>query len=149
MSMRREYPTSPIPSVHAIVLRGDKVLLVRRACPPSQGRWSVPGGVIKLGETIGKAAEREVREECGVEVKAGAAVDVADMIVQDRRGRVQFHYVVIYVQARYASGEASPASDAADVRWARHEELEGLDMHAAARQAIRRVCALRGKEIDR
>ena len=149
MSVRREYPRAPIPSAHAIVQRGDKILLVRRARPPSQGRWSVPGGVIELGETIGKAAEREVREECGVEIKAGTAVDVGDMIVRDRRGRVQFHYVVIYVQARYASGEASPASDAAELCWARYEELEGLDMHAAARHAIRRVRALRSKEIER
>jgi 8-oxo-dGTP diphosphatase len=142
VSVSREYPRAPIPSVHAIVLRGDTVLLVRRAHPPSQGRWSVPGGGIKLGETIVKAAEREVREECGVEIEVGGAIDVADMTVRDRSERVQFHYVVIYVLARYLDGEACPASDAADVRWARYEELEGLDMHQAARQAIRRAYAM-------
>jgi 8-oxo-dGTP diphosphatase len=148
-SVRREYPPCPIPSAHAIVLRRERVLLVRRARPPSQGGWSVPGGVIELGETIGKAAEREVREECGVEIRAGTVIDVADNIVRDKSGRVQFHYVVIYVQARYVCGEICPASDAADVRWAGCEELETLDMHPAARQTIRRAYAMRDREVER
>ena len=149
MSVSREYPRAPIPSVHAIILRGDSVLLVRRAHPPSQGRWSVPGGGIELGETISQAAEREVREECGIQIRAGPIIDVADNIVRDRSGRVQFHYVVIYVQARYVYGEICPASDAADVRWAGCEELETLDMHPAARQTIRRAYAMRDREGER
>jgi len=148
MSVRREYPTAPIPSAHAIILRGDTVLLVRRAHPPSQGRWSVPGGGIELGETISQAAEREVREECGIQIRAGPIIDVADNIVRDRSGRVQFHYVVIYVQGRYVGGEACSASDAADAGWARYEELEGLDMHPAARQAIRRAYAMRHGKVE-
>lgn len=149
MSVSREYPPVPIPSVHAIILRGDSVLLVRRAHPPSQGRWSVPGGGLKLGETISQAAEREVREECGVQIRAGPIIDVADHIVRDRSERVQFHYVVIYVQARHLGGEAGPASDAADVRWADYDEVETLDMHPAARRAVRRAYAMGGREVER
>jgi 8-oxo-dGTP diphosphatase len=146
MSVRREYPASPIASVHAVIVRADEVLLVRRAHPPSQGRWSVPGGMVELGETIGETARREVREECGVEIEAGQIVDVADNIVRDEDGRIRFHYVLIYILARYAGGREGAASDATDARWIKHRALDALDMHPSARQAIQHACAIASME---
>jgi 8-oxo-dGTP diphosphatase len=142
----REYPSSPLPSVHAAVLRGDQVLLVRRANPPRQGRWSLPGGVVELGETFRQAARREVLEECGIEVEPGALIDVVDNIIQDEGGRIRYHYVLIYVLARYVGGEAHPASDASDVRWAGDAELDAFDMLPLARQAVRRAWAMARQE---
>jgi 8-oxo-dGTP diphosphatase len=138
-SAQREYPRSPIVSAHALVFRAGRVLLVKRAHPPSQGRWSVPGGVIELGETIRDAARREVREECGIEVEVGTLLHVADHIIPDGSGRIRFHYVVIYSLARYAGGEAHPRSDALGVRWATREELDALDMHPVARETAQRA----------
>ena len=132
----REYPSRPIPSVHALVFRGDHVLLVKRANEPSRGRWSVPGGVIELGEGMHEAARRELREECGIEIAVDRVLNVADNIVPDGQGRVRFHYVLIYLLARYVSGEARPASDALDVRWVRREELHALDIHPIGREIL-------------
>jgi len=135
----REYPRRPIVSAHAAVFRGDRVLLARRAHEPSRGRWSVPGGAIELGETIRDAAQREIREECGIEVEIEGIVDAVDNIIPDESGRIRFHYVVIYLIARYVSGRARPGSDASEVRWVTRAELDGLDMHPLAREALQRA----------
>jgi ADP-ribose pyrophosphatase YjhB (NUDIX family) len=92
-SIRREYPQGPIPASHAITFREGKVLLARRAHQPSKGHWSVPGGMIELGETIHEAARRELREECGVEVETNEVVDVVDSIVLDESGHIRFHAI--------------------------------------------------------
>lgn len=149
MSIERDYPLSPIASVHAVIVRADEVLLVRRANPPSEGRWSVPGGAMELGETTGETARREVREECGVEIEAGRILDVLDNIVWDEGGRIRFHYVVIYLLARYVGGQQAAASDAMEVRWVKCTELDTLDMHSSARQAVRRACAMASTEVRR
>ena len=148
MTMRREYLLSPLTCAHAAVLQGDEVLLVQRANPPSQGRWSLPGGIVELGETFRQAAQREVLEECGVEVETGPVIDVIDNIVQDESERVRFHYVIIYVLARHLGGHAHPASDAVGVRWIRREELDTLDMHPLARQGLRRAFEMAWDEVE-
>jgi ADP-ribose pyrophosphatase YjhB (NUDIX family) len=135
----REYPERPVASVHAAVARGDRVLVIRRAFPPGVGWWSLPGGVIELGETLHEAVRREVREECGVEIEPGPVLDVVDAILRDDDGRIRFHFVVTYVGARYISGEPHAASDAADARWAAGDDLDALDMHPRVRRAALRV----------
>ena len=137
--VRREYPRGPIPAAHAMTFREGKVLLVKRAYPPSKGRWSVPGGVIELGETIHGAAQRELCEECGVEVEIDRVVNVVDSVVLDTGGNIRFHYVVIYLLAQYVRGKARPNSDASEVRWVTREELSILDMHPLARQTAQQA----------
>lgn len=127
-SFNREYPQRPIVTAVACVFREDKVLLIKRAQEPSKGRWSVPSGAIELGEKIFDAVRREVREECGIEIEVVKVVNVADSIVPDEAGRVWFHYVRIYILARYLSGEAHPGSDALEVCWVVREELDKFDM---------------------
>jgi 8-oxo-dGTP diphosphatase len=137
--IRREYPRQPIASAHAIVIRDDRVLLVQRGAEPSKGQWSVPGGVIELGETIAEAVRREVREECGIEIEPGEVTKVVDRVFPDEVGRIRYHYVVIYLLARYVGGEARASSDAAAVRWVTREELAGLDMVPVARPVVQRA----------
>jgi len=115
------------------------VLLIKRAQEPSKGRWSVPGGAIELGEKIFNAVRREVREECGIEIEVVKVVNVADSIVPDEDGRVWFHYVPVYMLARYVSGEAHPGSDALDVCWVVREELGNFDMNPIAYENIIRA----------
>ncbi|MFO1113844.1 MAG: NUDIX hydrolase [Rhodospirillales bacterium] len=119
--MVREFPQAPLVGIGAVVLRGDDVLLIRRAKPPRAGEWSLPGGLQKLGETVFEAAMREVREETGVTAEPLAIIDVVDLIeYEDGRpgGRVRWHYTLIDVAAAWRAGEPRAAADAADAVWA-------------------------------
>ena len=138
-SFSREYPRRPIVTAVGCVFRGDRMLLIKRGQEPSKGRWSVPGGAIELGEKIYDAVQREVREECGIEIEVVRVVNVADSIVPDESGRVWFHYVPVYVLARYVRGEAQADSDALDVRWVVREELDALDMNPTVHENVIRA----------
>jgi 8-oxo-dGTP diphosphatase len=126
--MHREYPSAPVPSVGAVVLKGDRVLLILRGQEPSRGRWSIPGGVMELGEVIQETARREVQEECGVQIEVGNVVEVRDAIVHDEGARIRFHYVLVDVVARYLDGELMVGSDVEDARWVSEEELPRYDL---------------------
>ena len=126
--MRREYPEAPIVGVGAVIVKGDQVLLIRRANEPSRGRWSIPGGTVELGETLAQAAIREVGEECQLEVEIGDVLSTFDMIQRDERGRISYHYVLIDLAARYVSGEPVAGTDALDVRWVKEPKFNELDI---------------------
>ncbi len=132
MSAEREYPEVPRVGAGTVVLRDGHVLLVRRGGPPAQGKWSIPGGLVHLGETTEAAAVREVAEECGLTVRLHGVAGVVDRIVVDPDGRIRYHYVLIDYVATPESGELRPGSDAADARWVpigelgRYETTEGL-----------------------
>jgi ADP-ribose pyrophosphatase YjhB (NUDIX family) len=117
--MRRDYPKGPMIGVGAVVLRGDHVLLIRRAKPPRRGEWSLPGGLQKLGETIYDAAAREVLEETGVTARPSGIIDVVDLIERDgdAEARVRWHYTLIDVVALWQAGEPRAAADATEARW--------------------------------
>ena len=104
------------------------MLLVRRGQPPGEGHWSAPGGAIELGETLREAAQRELREECDIEIGVIRAIDVVDVIVRDDAGRIRFHYVLTHLLARHLSGEAKAGSDALAVRWTGRDDLDTLDV---------------------
>ncbi|MGC2208940.1 MAG: NUDIX hydrolase, partial [Candidatus Korobacteraceae bacterium] len=93
--MPRIYPESPIVGVGAVIVREGQVLLVRRANPPLQGEWSLPGGALELGEKLRDGIAREVKEETSLEVEVGPVLDVIDSIFPDGAGRAQYHYVLI------------------------------------------------------
>lgn len=126
--MRREYPRAPIVGVGAVIVKGDQVLLIRRANEPSRGRWSIPGGTVELGETLAEAAIREVGEECQLQVDIGDVLSVFDLIQRDDSGRIRYHYVLIDLAARYVSGEPVAGTDALDARWAKEAEFSELDI---------------------
>jgi 8-oxo-dGTP diphosphatase len=122
----RRYPERPIVGVLAVVLRGDRALVVRRANPPMAGRWGFPGGVLELGETVAEGAMRELLEETGVVADPIAPLTVIDSIDRDAEGRVRFHYTLVAVRGRWRSGEGIAADDADDVAWlSRTDIVEG------------------------
>jgi ADP-ribose pyrophosphatase YjhB (NUDIX family) len=93
--MKREYPETPIAGVGLVVVKGDKVLLVKRGKEPGRGRWGLPGGAVELGETVAQAAEREVDEECGIKIEIRDVIEVIDRIIPDDDGRIRYHYILI------------------------------------------------------
>lgn len=102
-----------------MVVRDGRVLLIRRAKPPRQGEWSLPGGLQKLGETVFEAARREVAEETGVVIRPLAVIDVIDLIDRERYDqRVRYHYTLIDIIAAWVAGEAAAGADATEVQWA-------------------------------
>ena len=119
--MSRSYPNRPIVGVGVVVFRDDRVLLIKRGKPPRMGDWSLPGGMQEIGETVFEAAVREVQEETGVTICDIALIDVVDSITLDDDARVQFHYTLIDVVAKWRSGEPAGGSDAM------HAEFVSLD----------------------
>ncbi len=137
--MHREYPEAPIVGVGAVVINNGQVLLVRRANEPNRGQWSIPGGTVELGETLGEAATREVREECGVEIEPGGVLDTFDLIRRDQAGRLQYHYVLIDLAARYVSGEPTAGTDALEVRWVEEAQFDQLEITPRLLPVLRRA----------
>ena len=129
--MNREFPSQPFVGVGAVIIEPDgkdeaRVALVKRAHPPIQGQWSIPGGVLEVGELVREAAIREAREETGLIVEPGELLGVFDRVLRSGDGRVQYHYVLIDFLCRPAGGEFLAASDAAEVRWFTREQLPAL-----------------------
>jgi ADP-ribose pyrophosphatase YjhB (NUDIX family) len=127
------------------VVRGGRVLLIRRGKEPLYGRWVVPGGTVELGETLVQALVRELEEETGLRVEPLEVLTVFDRIERDGE-TVVYHFVIVDYLCRWLSGEARAASDALDVAWASPEELPGYDLPPKAlevvRDALRRGAAL-------
>jgi ADP-ribose pyrophosphatase YjhB (NUDIX family) len=126
--MKREFPEHPLVGVGAIIIEDRRVLLVKRAHPPIQGQWSIPGGALEVGELVRDAAVREAREETGLIVEPGDLLGVFDRVLRNAQGRVQYHYVLIDFLCRPVGGELHAASDAAEVRWFVREQLPELNL---------------------
>jgi 8-oxo-dGTP diphosphatase len=141
--MKREYPEVPLVGVGAIIVEADpahgaRVALVKRAHPPIQGQWSIPGGVLEVGELVREAAIREAREETGLIVEPGELLGVFDRVLRDADGRVQYHYVLIDFLCRRVGGELRADGDAAEARWFTREELPALKLAEDTQEVIRR-----------
>jgi 8-oxo-dGTP diphosphatase len=136
--MKREFPEVPLVGVGAIIIQNSRVLLVKRAHPPLQAQWSIPGGVLEVGELIREAAIREAREETGLHVEPGDLLGVYDRILRNPEQRVQYHYVLIDFLCHASGGELHAASDAAEVRWFTREELPALKLARDTQDVIRK-----------
>jgi 8-oxo-dGTP diphosphatase len=134
---KRDYPISPLVAVGAVVFKKNKVLLVKRDNPPGKGLWAIPGGRVRLGETLQEAAEREIREETGVVIQAKDPVYVFDVIERDTHGRIRFHYVIVDLIADYTSGEPNSGSDACDARWIAHHELDEIPLSTNTKRFLK------------
>ena len=139
--MKRSYPEHPIIGVGAVIVDGGRVLLVRRATEPLKGEWSVPGGMLELGEKLRDGVRREVLEETGLIVEPGEVLDVFDSIFTDDEGRTEYHYVLIDYLCRPISGEAKAGTDVSDVRWVSESELPAMGLRDSIEQVVRKGIA--------
>lgn len=123
----RSYPTRPYLAVSAAIFRDGRVLIVRRAQPPARGLYTLPGGAVELGETLAEAVVREVREETGLEIEPLAPAGYRQIIARDDAGRVERHFVIVPLAARWIAGEVSLNEELAEAHWLTPSELSGLD----------------------
>jgi 8-oxo-dGTP diphosphatase len=136
--MKREFPKCPLIGVGGVVIHRNRVLLVRRKREPLKGEWSIPGGLVEIGEELGQAVRRELREETGLEVEPVEVLAVFDRIMRGGRGgaRVRYHFVIVDYACRRKRGRLSPSSDVTDARWVRREELPQHKLTAMASALI-------------
>ena len=144
--MDREYAGHPMVGVGGIVLNEGKVLLVRRGQQPGYGKWSIPGGMVELGETLTEAIRREVLEECGIEIELADVVAVLERVIRREDERVRYHYILIDFLGYWKGGELQPASDILEARWADPSEMENLEMTDRTKQVVFEAMGLSEKE---
>jgi mutator protein MutT len=134
--MKREYPETPLVGVGAIIIEEGRVVLVKRGHPPLEGKWSIPGGVLEVGETLRKAVVREALEETGLAVEPGELLGVFERVLPDDQGRMKYHYVLIDFLCRRVAGELVAGDDASEVHWFRREELAPLELARETEEVI-------------
>ncbi len=137
MTQEREYPKQPLIGVGAIIIEGDKVVLIKRGHPPLAGEWSIVGGVLEVGETMREGVIREAREETGLVVEPMDLLGVYDRVVRDDHGRVLYHYVLIDFLCRIKGGNLHHAGDADAAKWFTRQQLAHLPLPPDTADVIR------------
>ncbi len=140
-SIVREYPPAPLVGVGGLVLDGGKVLLVKRAKQPSRGEWSIPGGLVELGETLHEAVVREVHEETGLIVEPQALVKLVERIIPDEKGGIRYHYILADYLCTVVGGEKKAGTDALDCSWVSRADLKRYNLAPVTAELIQEILA--------
>jgi mutator protein MutT len=138
----RQYPDRPIAGVGAVIVDDGKVVLIRRRYEPLKGHWSLPGGMVEIGETLEAALAREMLEETGLVVEVGPVIEVFDRITRDEQQRVRYHFVLIDYLCWPASGELRAGSDVDAAVWADPRQLAEYELTDKAISVIERGLTL-------
>ena len=141
--MRRKYPDAPIVGVGGVIFNDGAVLLVKRDQEPGKGQWSLPGGVVELGETLTDALKREILEEVSINIEIGGLVRLLERIFHDRKKRVQYHYVIADYWGWMISGEVKPESDVSDARFVTLSQLKNMKTHHLVEETVRMAIEMR------
>ena len=139
--MQREHPKQPLIGVGALIVENGSVVLIKRGKAPLLGEWSIPGGMLELGETLRQGTEREAREETGLVVHATELLGVFDRVVPDAEGHIVYHYVLIDFLCERMAGELCAGADAMDARWFTPEEIAKLPLAEDTAEVIRSALA--------
>ena len=126
MADARSYPQRPFLAVSAAIMRDGRILVVRRARPPANGLFTLPGGVVEVGETLAEAVEREVREETSLAIEPLALAGFRETVVRDAEDRVERHFVILCFAARWKGGEPVLNEELSEARWLDPAELASL-----------------------
>ncbi len=150
MTPKREYPEHPVVGVGGVVIHDGRALLIRRASPPLQGQWSIPGGMLEAGETLEQGVARELAEETGLEVNVIELIEVIELIFPapqnadsspENAARPQYHFVVLDYLCEIRGGTSSARSDALECSWVREQDLAKFDLTVAATRVLRKAFA--------
>lgn len=136
--VKRLYPNQPVVGVGAIIVCNDKILLEKRKSEPGRGKWSVPGGLVELGESTEQAVIREVKEETGLDVENPELVDVVDNIIFDENGKIEYHFVIVDYFVKLRGGELNAADDAEELKWVALDDVEKYNITSTLRAFIQR-----------
>jgi len=137
--MNRRYPKQPLVGVGAVVFQGEEVLLVRRGQEPAKGAWSLPGGLVEVGETLSEAIKREILEETGLTVKILGITAVLERIYRDPAGQISYHYVLVDFACQCKGGELKPGSDIIAARFVSADDLPRMNLPEFTAQVIHRA----------
>jgi 8-oxo-dGTP diphosphatase len=132
--VKRLHPTQPVVGVGAIIIEEGNILLEQRGNEPAKGQWTIPGGVVEVGENLESAVVRETKEETGLVVEVQGLIDVVDQVHLDCQGRIEYHFVIIDYAAKVKVGQVKAASDAKDVQWVPISKVEGYDLTPSFRR---------------
>lgn len=122
----RKYPLVPRVGVGVVILKNDKFVLVKRGQEPNKGIWTVPGGLVELGELVEQTAQREIYEECGISIKSPQLIDYYEFIDDCGSGKIKYHYIVLEFLALYKSGALRANTDAEQARWFTRDDLKEI-----------------------
>ena len=142
MSDDRLYPPRPILAASLAVFRDGKVLIASRTAPPAQALFSLPGGVVEIGETLQEAALREVMEEVGVAAEIVGFVDHAEVIQRESDGRVKRHFVITCFAGRWISGEGHTSAEAGAVLWVDPDAMASIPTTKGLPTTLRKAKAV-------
>jgi 8-oxo-dGTP diphosphatase len=131
--MKRLYPDQPVVGIGAVIIQEGKIALIKRGNEPGKGKWSIPGGLVELGEKIESAVIRETKEEVCLDVENPQLVDVVDNVDVDEHGKVKYHYIIVDYLVHVKAGIIQAASDAAELRWVAFDEVESYNLTASFR----------------
>lgn len=137
--MNREYPDHPLVGIGAVIIQDARVVVVKRATEPLKGRWSIPGGMLELGEKLRAGTAREALEETGLVVEASDVLDVFDAIYIDPTGLTQYHYVLIDFLCRPIGGDLRAGSDVSEAQWVAEADVDALGMTENTVKVIRKA----------
>lgn len=135
----RLYPAYPRIGVGVFVVHGEKILLVKRGQEPAKGEWSVPGGLVEVGESLETAARRELAEECGIQVNIEQQLEVYEYIDKDRNNKVRYHFIVIDLLANYQDGTVEAASDIDAAQWFYKDQVKTLNCNDSIKRIAESV----------
>jgi ADP-ribose pyrophosphatase YjhB (NUDIX family) len=135
--VKRLYPDQPVVGVGIVIVNDGKIVLIKRGNEPGKGKWSIPGGLVELGEHITQAVIREAKEETCLDVINPRLVDVVDNVDIDGDGKIKYHYVIVDYLVQVVGGDIAAASDAEELRWVPFDEVESYILTASFREFFR------------
>jgi len=136
--LKREYPAKPIVGIGAVIVDDGNILLAKRGSEPGKNRWSIPGGLVELGETVQETVVREVKEETNLDVQVRSLIDVVDNLEPDGKGRLRYHFVILDFLVHLKGGSLRAGSDVLEVCWVPLSEVEKYDLTKTFREFFER-----------
>jgi 8-oxo-dGTP diphosphatase len=132
--LKRLYPDQPVVGIGVVIVKDGKIVLIKRGNEPGKGKWSIPGGIVELGEHIQQTVIREAKEETCLDVTDPRIVDVVDTVEVDADGKIKYHYVIVDFVVKVIGGEIAAASDAEELRWVPFSEVAGYVLTSSFRE---------------